>query len=54
MYTKFLSQNLKGRDYLGYTTVDRKIILKWVLRKLDMRLWTGFMQLRIGPSGRLL
>jgi hypothetical protein len=28
--------------------VDRKIILNWILKKEDMRMWTRFIRLRIG------
>jgi len=38
-------------DDLG---VDGRIILKNVLMKLGVRMWTGFIWLRIGISGRLL
>jgi hypothetical protein len=34
--------------------VDMSIILKWFLKKQDVRIWTGSNWLRIGSSGRLL
>jgi hypothetical protein len=33
MYTKFLSENVKGRDLLEDTGIDERIILKWIIRK---------------------
>jgi hypothetical protein len=43
MHTKFLSENLKRRDYIEDLDVDGRIILGWILRNLDMKLWTGCM-----------
>jgi hypothetical protein len=34
--------------------VDRKIILKCILREKSEKAWTGFIWLRIGTSGGLL
>jgi hypothetical protein len=34
--------------------VDGRIILKFILRKLDGRAWSGFVWLRINGSGVLL
>jgi len=33
MHTKFLSENLKGRDHSEDLGVDRRIILDWILQK---------------------
>jgi hypothetical protein len=33
---------------------DGKIILKWISEKQYVRIWTGFVWLRIGTGGRLL
>jgi hypothetical protein len=38
MHTKFLSENLKGRDHSEDLGVDGKIILEWILRELG---WKG-------------
>jgi hypothetical protein len=35
-------------------SVNGTIILKWILRKQDGRVWIEFIWLRIGTSGRLL
>jgi hypothetical protein len=37
------SEDLKGRDYLENIGVDKKMILKCILKKQYMILWTGFM-----------
>jgi len=34
-------KNLKGRENSEEVGVDRKIILEWMLRKWDGKLWTG-------------
>jgi uncharacterized membrane protein YjdF len=34
--------------------VDGRIILEWILRKYDGKVWTGFIWLRIGNSGGFL
>jgi hypothetical protein len=47
-------ENLKGRNHLGELGVDRRIMLKLILKKYDMRVWTEFNWLRVGSSGRLL
>jgi hypothetical protein len=50
----FLVENLEGRDHVEDLDVDGRIILERVLGKEGGMLWTGFMWLRIGTSGRLL
>jgi hypothetical protein len=47
-------ENLKGRDHLENLGVDWKIIFKWVLWKYDVKVWNGFIWLRIGISFGLL
>ena len=42
---------LKERDHLGDTDVDGRIILRWIFRKEDVRLWTGSSWHRIGTGG---
>jgi hypothetical protein len=33
MHTKFLSKNVKGRDYTEGLSIDGRIILEWMLGK---------------------
>jgi len=53
-YTKFWSGNLKGRDHLEGLGVGGRIILYWILGKYGGKIWTGFILLSIGTSGRRL
>jgi hypothetical protein len=48
------SENLKERDHLRGIVVDRRIIMKLILRKKVVRMLTGFNGLRIGPSDGVL
>jgi hypothetical protein len=45
---------LKGRNYLEDLGMDGKIKLKWIIGKYGGKVWTGFIWLRVGSSGRLL
>jgi hypothetical protein len=38
---KWYVENLKGRDHLEDLSVDGNIILKLILKKQDLRVWTG-------------
>jgi hypothetical protein len=38
---------------LGELGIDGRIILKWILKKENVKVWTDFMWLRIGASGRI-
>jgi hypothetical protein len=56
---KFLSNIVlivkpKGKDHLVNGTVDVRIILKRILKKLSKRAWTGFIRVMIRTSGVLL
>ena len=43
--------NLRVRDHLVDPVVDGRIILKWIFRKWDVWVWTGWSWLRIGTGG---
>jgi hypothetical protein len=51
---KILAGKPKEKDHLEDRNVDRRIISKWILRKYDVRVWTGFMCHRIWTGGGLL
>jgi hypothetical protein len=53
MRTYYL-ENLHEREQLEDTGVDKRIILKWMLRKQGGKMWNGLVCLRIGTSGGLL
>jgi len=50
-YTWFRWGNVRERDHLGDPSVNGRIILKWIFRKLDVGVWTGSKCLRIGTGG---
>ena len=43
--------NLRERDHLGDQDVDRRIILRWIFRKWEGVVGTGWGWLRIGTGG---
>jgi hypothetical protein len=42
MHAKFWSEDLKGRDHSEDVGSGKRIILKWVLGKWGVRMWTVF------------
>jgi hypothetical protein len=46
-------ESLTGRDQLGDSSIDGRIILKWIFRKRG-RAWTGLIWKRVGASGGIL
>jgi len=50
-YTGFWWVNLKERGYLGDPGIDRRIILRLIFGKCDVRLWIGSSWFRIGTGG---
>jgi len=49
--TRFWWRNLRERHNLGDPDVDGRIILRWILRKWDVGVWTGSSWLRIETGG---
>jgi hypothetical protein len=45
---------VKGRDHLVNLSIDERIILKWMVKKQDGSVWTGFIRLRKKIIGGLL
>ena len=41
----------EGREHLGDTGVDGRIILRWIFRKWDVGVRTGLSWFRIGTGG---
>jgi hypothetical protein len=46
--------NLRVRDHWRDPGVDGRIILRWILRKWDVEIWTGLGWVRIETVGGLL
>ena len=42
---------LRERDHLEDPDIDDSIILKWILKRCDVDVWTGLIWLRIGTGG---
>jgi len=40
----------EGRDHLGDTGVDGRLVLRWIFRKWELEVWTGSNWLRIGTG----
>jgi len=51
VYTGFWWGNLRERDHFEDASVDGRIILRWLFRKLDVGAWTGSSWLKIGTGG---
>ena len=49
---RVLVENMKERNHLVHVVIYWRVMLKWHLKKCDVRLWTVFMWLRIESTGR--
>jgi hypothetical protein len=47
-------ESVKAKHYLGDVGIDRRIILKWNLKKYGVRMWNGLIRFRTEISGELL
>jgi len=54
VYAGFTWGNLRGRDHLEDPSVDGRMILRRIFRKLDVGAWTGSIWLRIETRGGIL
>jgi hypothetical protein len=50
LYRVFVG-NLRERDHWGNSGVDGTIILRWIVRKWAVGVWTGLSWLRIQKDG---
>jgi hypothetical protein len=48
---RFLMGKPEGRNHLEDASVDGRIILRWIFRKWDVKVWTGSNWLTIGTGG---
>jgi hypothetical protein len=48
---KVLVGKPEGKSYLGDPGVDGMIILRWIFRKWEVRVWTESSWFRIGTGG---
>jgi len=44
---RILAEKPEGKDHLGNTGIDGRIIFAWIFRKWDVRLWTGLSWFRV-------
>jgi hypothetical protein len=49
--TRFWWENLRERDHWGDPGIDGRIILRRIMRKWDVGIWTGLSWLRIETDG---
>jgi len=48
---RVLAGTPEGKRHLEGPVVDKRITLRWIVRKWDVRAWTGLNWLRIGTGG---
>jgi hypothetical protein len=51
VYTVCWWGKFRERDHLEDPEIDGRIILRWILRKWEGVVWTGWSWLRIGTDG---
>jgi hypothetical protein len=51
VYAGIRRGNLRERYHLKDSGLDGRIILRWILRKWDVGVWTGSSWLKIGTGG---
>jgi hypothetical protein len=51
VYTGFWWGNLREREHLEDPGVDGRIILRWIIKKWDVGVWTRSSWLKIGTGG---
>jgi hypothetical protein len=54
VHTEFWWDNLRERDHLEVLDVNGRIIFKWIFRKWNGEVWTGFLWIRIRTDGGCL
>jgi hypothetical protein len=49
-WIKNLVRKSEGKDSFENLCIDGRIILRWILNKYCMKVWTGYIWLRIGSK----
>jgi hypothetical protein len=47
-------EKFEARDHLRGLGIDGRIMLKWMLKKQGVKVWTAFNRFKIGSTGGLL
>jgi hypothetical protein len=53
MHTDLWFNEPEGNDHYEDVGIDKRIILKCILKEWDENMWTGYIMLRIGTNGGL-
>jgi hypothetical protein len=54
MYVGFWRESQQERHHWEDLDIDGRIMLKWILERLDVMVWGGLIWLRMWTSGMLL